>query len=112
MKRILITGILGIILGFLATKVLTLQVLTVIPWGLAALIIGYLSNNRKESIKNGLAYGFFLGFVFMVANYNGADPVATKIPFFVLMGVVSAVFGAVLSIIGNLIPSRSRKKTK
>lgn len=102
-RRMFVSAVIGAILGYAASKLLFLQWLTLIPWGLAALVIGYFSATRQESILAGLAYGFLLGFIFMLAGYSGADPVITKVPFFVLLGIISAVCGAILAFLGQVL---------
>lgn len=108
MNKAVISVISGIFLGFLASKI-HIQGFTLIPWGLAAIILGYYSNNRKEATINGASYGFLLGFVFMIAAYNGSDPLINKIPFFILMGIFSAICAMVLTIIGYFVKSKIKK---
>lgn len=78
MKHASVSAIIGMLLGFLASKMLFLQWITLIPWGLAGLVVGYVSNSRKQSVINGGSYGFLLGFVFMMGQYTGHDPLPPK----------------------------------
>jgi hypothetical protein len=95
--RIIGAAILGLVLGYAAAQLLSLQVATLIPWALGALAVGAVCRAGREAMIAGGAYGFVLGLVFMIANYNGTDPVAGKLPFFVVIGVVCAAFGAALA---------------
>ena len=105
-----ISIVVGIVLGFISSRLLFLQGLTLLPWGITALLIGYFSKSQRLALINGLGYGFFLGFIFILAGYTGSEPVITKMQFFVLLGIVSAICGAVLSFISHLIRIRINPK--
>lgn len=47
-----------------------------------------------------MIYGFVLGFTFMAVDDSGTVPVAGKLPFFAVIGVVSAFAGAVAAFVG------------
>lgn len=94
-------AIVGIILGFVASKMLFLQWATLLPWGVAGLIIGLFGKTKKESAVLGAVYGFCLGFVFMLGVYEGSAPIVTRIPFFAIIGLVSAICGSILSLLGS-----------
>lgn len=96
------SAIVGIILGFVASKMLFLQWATLLPWGVAGLIIGLFGKTKKEAALLGAVYGFCLGFVFMLSGYQGKDPVITKVPPFIILGIVSSVFGSILSLLASL----------
>ena len=98
----------GIVLGFLASRLLFLQAATLIPWAVAGLLIGALCGTSKAALAAGAVYGFALGFSFTAFGYTGADPILGKLPFFALLGAVSAVFGAVLSAAGLWLARRIR----
>jgi len=93
--------VLGALLGFLASRMLFLQAATLIPWGVAALAVGALSRDPRQALTAGAVYGFTLGLSFMTFGYNGTDPLLGKVPFFVIIAVVSAVFGVALSLAGR-----------
>jgi hypothetical protein len=103
--------IVGIVLGFISSRLLFLQGLTLLPWGITSLLIGYFSKSQRMALINGLTFGFFLGFVFILAGYTGSEPVITRIPFFVLIGIVSAICGALLSYVSQLIRIRLKKNS-
>ena len=101
MRMVLLAAATGIVLGFLGSKLLFLGWLTVIPWGLAALLVGYLALNRRQALFAGVVFGFFLGFVFMIGGYSGSDPLLSKLLPFALIGVVTAAVGAIAAVIGS-----------
>lgn len=74
--------------------------LSLIPWGIVGLLLGWWSTNRKEELINGILYGFFLAFSFMTAGYTGSISIITRIPFFAILGLVGALCGLILSLIG------------
>jgi hypothetical protein len=94
-------GAVGVVLGFLASRLLFLQWATLIPWAVAGLAVGAIGRDRREAVIAGAVYGFALGFTFMIFGYNGTDPVAAKLPFFAILGVVSAAFGVALGLVGR-----------
>ena len=104
--KLFLSAVIGGILGYAASRFLFLQWLTLIPWGLAALLVGYFSTTRRQSVLNGIAFGFFMGFIFMAAGYTGNDPIITKIPFFASLGIVSAACGALASVVGHMLNRR------
>ena len=99
---------LGVMLGFLGSRLLFLGWATLIPWGIAGLVVGAISQDRRQALAGGAAYGFVLGFTFTAAGYGGADPPLSKIPFFAVLGLVSAAFGIVLSLVGHWLTIRLR----
>src|SRR5262245_25809024 len=95
--RLIIAAAVGIVLGVIASKLLFVgSALTLVPWGIAALIIGYFSAGRGEAVLNGVVYGFLLCFVFLVSGYTGSEPITSPMPFFALLGLFGAVRRAVL----------------
>ena len=98
--RLIGAAILGLVLGIGATRFPSLQWVTLVPWGLGAMAVGALCRGRREALAAGVAYGFVLGFAFMTAGYTGTDPIAGKLPFFAVIGLVSAAFGAALAFVG------------
>ena len=98
--RVAGAAVLGLVLGYAGSQLLNLQWATLIPWALGGLAVGAVCRVRSEALVAGLAYGFVLGFSFMVVGYNGTDPIVGKLPFFAIIGVVSAAFGGVLAFVG------------
>lgn len=99
MKTLAAIGI-GSLLGVIGSRYLFVgSWLSLIPWGIIGLALGAW-NSRRGSMLNGAVYGFCLAFVFMLAGYAGAAPWFTRIPFFAVLGLVGAVCGFVLGILG------------
>jgi 4-hydroxybenzoate polyprenyltransferase len=103
MRRLLLVALLGAGLGLLASLNQSLQWLTLLPWGIAAVLVGYSSATRRSAVADGAAFGFALGFVFIAAGYAGSAPILARLPFFAALGVVSAVAGLVASVVGRTI---------
>jgi uncharacterized membrane protein (UPF0136 family) len=78
----------------------------VIPWAIAAIIVGYLSQNRRASIINGAVFGYFLFLVYILLGYAGKTDTASILTFilftllFSLVGSIACVAGA---FVGNLL---------
>ncbi len=99
---ILISLIFGLFLGGIISKFLFVgSALSLIPWGLAGLFLGYLSKDRKAAILNGALYGFSLSYTFMIAGYTGHQPLVTRLVPFMIFGLFGAVCGLLLSLIGR-----------
>lgn len=88
--------ILGAICGFFKTNV----ILTLGPWGIAGLVIGYLVHRVRPALGAGAAFGFMASLIYLVLLYNGSKPVYMVLPFFVLLSLFGAVCGAILGLIG------------
>ena len=102
MARIIAAIFLGVVLGFIGAHMLNLQWFTLVPWGIAGIALG-LGATRLKAILAGAVYGFILCFVFMLAGYNGAAPVITRLPFFAVIGLFGASCGIVVSWIGSIL---------
>ena len=90
---------LGLLLGWAAAHVLSLQWWTLVPWGLAAAALGFRAS-RATAVVAGALYGFVLCFVFTLAAYGGAAPAITRVPFFTALGLVGALCGLLLALFG------------
>src|SRR5437870_5797969 len=84
MPRLAAAGALALLLGWAAAHGLSLQWWTLVPWGLAAVALGYRAN-RATAVVAGALYGFVLCFVFTLATYGGAAPAITRVPFFTVL---------------------------
>ena len=102
MPRFVIAVVLGLLLGWAATHALSLQWRTLAPWGLAALALGY-RTTRATAIGAGAVYGFVLCFTFTLVGYAGAAPAITRVPFFTVLGLVGAVCGLLLALLGAVL---------
>src|SRR5207237_10484045 len=81
MPRFACATALGLLLGWAAAHVLSLQWWTLVPWGLAAVALGCRAD-RATAVVAGALYGFVLCFVFTLATYGGAAPPLTTRAFF------------------------------
>src|SRR5205807_2756890 len=99
MPRLAVAGALALLLGWAAAHGLSLQWWTLVPWGLAAVALGYRAN-RATAVVAGALYGFVLCFVFTLATYGGAAPAITRVPFFTVLGLVGALCGLLLALLG------------
>ncbi len=100
MSKILISVLLGTILGILGSRYLFVgSALSLVVWAIIGLFIGYWTDKRKTSVINGIIYGFFLSFIFMVAGYEG-DNLVSALPFFILLGLFGSFCGSILGLIG------------
>lgn len=90
----------GVILGIVGARyVFVGSWLSLIPWSLAGLAIGFWGT-RNEALVNGVTFGFVLSFVFMLAGYNGRATLISRIPFFAVLGVFGGICGLVLALGG------------
>src|SRR5213079_1561377 len=106
MPRLAAAGALALLLGWAAAHGLSLQWWTLVPWGLAAVALGYRANGATAVVAGAL-YGFVLCFVYTLATYGGATPAITRVPFFAVLGLVGALCGLQLELLGaTLIPGR------
>ncbi len=104
MKKLVVSGLIGSIFGVIGSRFIFVgSALSLIPWGITGLIIGFWSKSAKEAVLNGSVYGFLLSFIFMVSGYSGSAALLSRIPFFIILGIVGAICGGVLGIIGNLL---------
>ena len=102
MTKPMTSVVVGTLLGLVGAKYLFVgSALSLIVWGIAGLALGVWSETNKESIKNGAIYGFFLAFMFMVFGYGGVAPLVTRVLPFAILGLVGAVCGVVLGVVGS-----------
>jgi uncharacterized membrane protein (UPF0136 family) len=84
----------------------------IIPWAIAAIIVGYLSQNRRASIINGAVFGYFLFLVYILLGYAGKTDTAsilTFILFTLLFSLVGSVACAAGAFVGNLFKGKVGK---
>ena len=106
MQRLATAVALGLILGWAAAHALFLHWWTLVPWGVAALALGYRAN-RAGAVTAGTVYGFVLCFVFTLATYGGTAPAITRVPFFTVLGLVGALCGLLLALLGAALVPRT-----
>ncbi|HEY3341405.1 MAG TPA: hypothetical protein VGK81_05280 [Anaerolineae bacterium] len=104
MKRLILSAFIGVVLGVVGARYLFVgSFLSLIPWGLAGLLIGYWAGRPRVALANGGLYGFAVAFIFMLAGYQGEAPIISRIPFFALLGLVGAICGIVLGWMGSFV---------
>jgi hypothetical protein len=107
--KLIVSIIVGVILGVIGSRYLFVgSALSLIPWGIVGLVLGWWNKPIKGALVNGSLYGFFLAFSFMMAGYQGSASIISRIPFFAILGILGAVCGFFLSAIGNF----AKKKLK
>jgi hypothetical protein len=112
-KKSLVAALVGIVLGITGSRYLFVgSALSLIPWGIAGLLFGLWCPNYREAIAIGALYGFVLAFSFMVSGYQGSAPVLTRLPFFAILGLVGAVCGVGLGVIGCFIFRKIKNDVK
>ncbi len=101
MRSTFLVAAIGLVLGVLGAKVLFVgSGISLVLWAVIGMAIGYRSRSCRRSVSEGTAYGFVLAASFMVTGYDGTASVATRIPFFLALGVVGAIGGVVVAYIG------------
>lgn len=100
----------GAALGIIASRVLFVgSWLTLLPWGLAGLLLGAWCERRQWAWVGAL-YGFTVSFVFLSFGYSGSASYVSRVPFFALLSVSGAACGLALALIGSfarkLVPGR------
>ena len=103
MVRALIAIALGFVLGITGPYYLFLGAYSLIPWGLAGVILGYFCGRKRDAAVNGALYGFVLSFAFMIAGYTGTAPLSGRLPFFAILGVFGATCGLLAAVVGSVL---------
>ena len=105
MIRFVAAIILGTLFGLTGPHYLFLGWFSLLPWGVAGLALGYWSQRRARAVV-GVLYGFTLCFSFMIAGYTGTASLASRLPFFALVGVFGALCGLGLTVVGHQLRSK------
>jgi hypothetical protein len=99
-------ALLGAVLGLLGAKyVLVGSGWSLLPWGLVALLVGFTAGSRRRAVVDAGIYGFALSFVFMIAGYSATAPLASRLWFFLLLGLFGAVCAALIAVVGRQVHS-------
>ena len=102
----MVSIIAGSFLGVIASRYLLVgSWLSLIPWGIVGLAIGYWSQ-RREWLIIGSCYGFALAFVFMITGYAGNAPLISRLPFFAVLGLFGGLGGLLMGLVGFEIKRR------
>jgi hypothetical protein len=106
LKRLFTAILVGGLLGVVGARYLFVgSWLSLIPWSIAGLAVGYWSGSAKWALAGGL-YGFALLSVFMIVGYTGSASTLSRLPFFAIIGLAGALYGALLALVGVLIRRR------
>ena len=97
----------GAVVGWASAHALFLGIWTLLIWGGLAVGIGFRAG-KGQAAAAGALFGLVASVLFMIANYNGSAPLITRTPFFALLGVVGAVCGAPLGLLGALVGPGSK----
>jgi hypothetical protein len=113
LRPVQLTGLavgLGALLGFLTARVVLVgSGVSLVPWTLAGLALGLCCRTAARACLAGSVYGFTLAYVFMVTGYDGASPLHTRLIPFVVFGLVGAVCGMALTLVGRLFVRAGRR---
>ena len=100
-RKLIVATLVGVVLGVIGARVLFVgSGLSLIPWSIVGMALGAWCSSLGETLSVGAVFGFVLAFVFMVAGYAGAAPLLTRVLPFAALGVVGAVFGMVVGLVG------------
>ena len=83
----------------------------IIPWSIVTLLIGYLSDGRRDVIINGAIFGYFLFLVYIMVGYGGKTDLKSLITFAVF-SVLFSLIGSAAGIGGSFIGNVVRNKIK
>lgn len=100
-KKLAASGPVGIALGVVASRYLLVgSWLSLVPWGMVGLLFGWWCHGYRDGIRVGAVYGFLLAFSFMIAGYQGAATLLSRLPFFAALGLFGALCGVALGVVG------------
>ncbi|HTP13252.1 MAG TPA: hypothetical protein VMM37_06460 [Bacteroidota bacterium] len=109
-KSILAVGA-GLVLGIVGARYLFVgSWLTLIPWTLGGLLIGYASS-KNEAFINGVIFGFALAVSFLISGYAGQPSLISRIPIFLVLGAFGAIGGVVLALTGHTVRAKMMART-
>ncbi|HEY5326280.1 MAG TPA: DUF5518 domain-containing protein [Mucilaginibacter sp.] len=106
-KKLLIT-LLAVVVSILSYYFVT-GWYNVITWAIAALVVGYMSENRRNSIINGFLFGYFLFLVYILLGYNGKIDTSSMVKF-ILFDVFFSLIGSVACIVGAIVGNLFKRK--
>ena len=107
MDIILRAIIAGVAFGIVGARASFLGWWTLVPWGAVGIVLGYRAGAVRTGVVGAL-YGFALCLSFMIAGYTGMASLMSRLPFFALIGIVGAICGVPLALVG----ARLRKPTQ
>jgi len=75
-------------------------------WGCISAGLGWFSPRSRSAIINSAVFGFAASYTFMIAGYNGHDPLTSKLLPFLVFGILGALCGAVFGVSAQLVHKR------
>jgi hypothetical protein len=103
----IISAIIGIILGFVSTKTFFAHSwLALVPWGIAGVLVGFIPKQQKQRLLAGALYGFFLCLTFLLAGFQGDR---AKLPSFALLALLLSFVGALCGVALAYISTQIRR---
>lgn len=101
----------GIVRGVVGARFLLVgSWLNLVPWSVAGAALGARPRRVREATLVGAAYGFGLGFAFMIAGYAGAASLVSRLAPFLIIGAIGALCGAGLAALSASIMRRIRTR--
>ena len=95
---------LGVALGLVGARcVFVNSGLSLIPWGIAAALIGAAAPSRARTVIGAAVFGFALAMSFMLFGYDGEGSLLSVVAPFCLLGLVGAVCAVLMALSGRVI---------
>jgi len=110
--RYLISGLIGVILIIIINNMplVSESWISLLPWCIVGLAIGSVILTKKESVINGLFYGFSLTATFLITGFNGTeDKILSFSLFLIFLSLIGAICGAILTLLGYLLKKKLKK---
>jgi hypothetical protein len=105
----LVIVIFSVLLGFLCIRLKLHGWLNILPWSISALIVGYISLNKRDSLINGAVLGYFIFVSYIFFGYKGNTELSQYSRFMIFMLLFSFI-GALSGLIGSYIGYLIHKK--
>ena len=100
-QRCLVGVALGVGLGITNARVMFAgSWLSLIPWAVGGLALGFWTLRQSAAAIVGATYGFALSVAFMIAGYTGSVSLVYRLPYFAILGLVGALCGLTLAVSG------------
>jgi hypothetical protein len=93
--RLIVVVVSAIALGLLGARIVLVgSWLSLIPWGIACLVIGLATRTWRATLILGAVFGVTVVFAFEIFGYQSTAPLARAVPLFALISVVGGVAAA------------------
>src|ERR1039457_7326253 len=87
----LVIVIFSVLLGFLCIRLKLHGWLNILPWSISALIVGYISLNKRDSLINGAVLGYFIFVSYIFFGYKGNTELSQYSRFIIFMLLFSFI---------------------